>query len=275
MFMLHPQLARDAAAREQIDPARNGDWPEVVLLTNATGHTLAGWVFASPTNHGVVLVGDGNATGIAQTYAYNRHLLHLGFNVVFLSYQGFDANPGKASLTSLPTDIEAFYVFCTRRFPQQPVALVGESLSAGALFCFSSRHPQVACQVLEGTVDLKTVAFTRLKRSWILCLLSPITWPTALTISATVPDELSARRALQRHPVMPALFIHHPQDPETPYRDALRIFENYGGPKELINPRIETGQDFHMTGNFDPEVRARVIRFLKRNLRSSAGDEHP
>jgi pimeloyl-ACP methyl ester carboxylesterase len=266
MFMLHPQMARMAEAERPVNPTQFGDAPEVVTVTNALGHRLTGWVFASPTNHGVLLAGDGNATGLAQTYDYNRYLLHHGFNVVVLSYQGFDANGGKRSLRSLSGDVEAFYDLCRKRFANQPVAVSGESISAGVFFCFVSRHPELAGAVLEGTVDLRRVTFTVINQTWQLYLLYPITGPLALAITAAVPKELSAERALERHPKVPALFIHHPQDPVTPYRDARRIFERYEGEKKFVEPNIEAGKGSHMTGQTYPEVRAEVIEFLRRRL---------
>jgi pimeloyl-ACP methyl ester carboxylesterase len=269
-ILLHPQIARNAFAHRPTDPVQNGDSPEVVIVINASGHKLFGWAFASPTNHGVVLVGDGNASGIAHTYDYNRHLLHRGFNVVFLSYQGFDANEGKADVHSLFGDVQAFYRACRERFPGQPIALLGESLSAGVFFCFASRHREITCMVLEGAVDLKRVAFTHLYESWLLYPFFPITFPAAVIISAGVPADLNAQNALAREPAVPALFIHHSGDPITPYSDACRIFEGYDGPKEFIVPRIDPARGFHMTGNFDSAVRSRVIRFLQTGGRLSS-----
>ncbi|HWY78677.1 MAG TPA: hypothetical protein VN281_23895 [Verrucomicrobiae bacterium] len=267
-ILLHPLIARNAVAHRPIDPVENGDRPEAVIVTNASGHKLFGWAFASPTNHGVVLVGDGNASGIAHTYDYNRFLLHNGLNVVFLGYQGFDSNEGRADLGSLSGDTDAFYRFCQERFPGQPIALVGESLSAGVFLCFAAGHHEITCMVLEGAVDLKRVAFTHLYESWLLYPFFPITFPAAMIISAGVPADLSAQRALAREPPMPVLFIHHPGDPVTPYSDARRIFERYDGPKEFVVPRIEPTRGFHMTGNFDSAVCSRVIRFLETGGRN-------
>lgn len=266
IFMLHPQMARLAEAQRPVDPMQFGDSPKIIEVTNAMGKHLAGWVFASPTNHGVVLVGDGNATGIAQTYDYNRYLLHQGFNIVVLSYQGFDANGGTRGLDSLIGDVEAFYQFCRGRFPNEPIALSGESISAGVFFCFVSRHPELAGAVLEGTVDLKRVVYTQLNHTPFLYLLYPITGPLAVFVSSTVPGELSAERALAQHAKVATLFIHHPKDPITPYRDARLIFERYEGEKKFVEPKIEAGKSFHMTGQSYPEIRIEVIEFLRKRL---------
>src|SRR5256885_11497255 len=74
--LLHPDTARKAAARRPVIPAFYGDHPEFITVTNQNGCRLTGWGFFSRTNHGVILVGDGNATGIAQTYEYNRYLMN-------------------------------------------------------------------------------------------------------------------------------------------------------------------------------------------------------
>src|SRR5204863_4926496 len=93
---LHPETARNAFARRPVDPAQFGDSPEFVTVTNRLGRRLTGWLFAAPENGGVVLVADGNATGIAHTYDYNRFLLHKRFNVLVTSYQGYNTNDGPA-----------------------------------------------------------------------------------------------------------------------------------------------------------------------------------
>src|SRR5260221_7219144 len=140
--LLHPDTARKAAAQRPVHPGSFGDHPEFITVTNQNGCRLTGWGFFSPTNHGVILVGDGNATGIAQTYEYNRYLMNNGFNVLVLSYQGFDANGGKADMKSLYGDVETFYSFCRERFPGQPIALMAESISTAPFFCFASNHPE-------------------------------------------------------------------------------------------------------------------------------------
>jgi pimeloyl-ACP methyl ester carboxylesterase len=262
-IMLHPETARRDDKASPVNPAQNGDHPETIAVTNRFGQQLSGWVFFSRTNHGVVLIGDGNATGIAHTYEINRYLLHCGFNVVILSYQGFDSNEGDADIASLFGDVEAFYRFCKARFPGEPIALMGESLSTGTLFCFASRHPEIAGVVLDSTVDLKTVAFAKINDWWFFYPLYPLTFSAACVVSAGVPDDLSARRALERHSRIPVLFIHHPRDSVTPYRQARRIFKRYSGPKEFIVARTAAT---HVTANTDPKVREEVIDFLRLSL---------
>jgi hypothetical protein len=229
-------------------------------------HRLIGWAFFSPTNNGVILVGDGNATGIAQTCEYNRYLLNRGFNVVVLSYQGFDSNEGKADINSLFGDVEAFYVCCRSRCPGQRIALMAESISTAPLFCFASRHPEIAALVLEAMVNPKTVAFAKLNDWWFFYPCYPLTFSVALFMSGGVPDNLNVQKALQNHPAIPALFVHHPKDKITPYRAARRIFEQYEGPKEWLIVQADHSWERHMTASYDREISERVIRFLQDRL---------
>jgi len=266
-IFLHPDIAREAALQHPTNPDLYGEHPDQIVVTNASGAKLSGWCFSAPTNHGVILIGDGNATGLAQTYEYNRYLLHHGFNVLILSYQGFDANDGEADVNSLVDDVEAFYEFCKSRFPDQPIAFVAQSVSTDPFFCSASRHPELAGMVLEAMVDLKTVAWSKVVDWWALYPLFPITFPMAGIACARMPSELSITKALARHPHIPALFIHHPDDRVTPYRIAHRTYERYEGPKEFIDLHADRTGEFHMTGAFEPEIRARVVAFIESAFR--------
>ena len=236
------------------------------MVTNKSGCALIGWCFSAPTNRGVVLVGDGNATPISHTYDYNRFLIERGFSVVILSYQGFDANEGEVALDSLIGDVEAFYDFCTRKFPRQPIAFVAESLSTAPFFSFASRHPEISGLVLEAMVDLKTVAVSKAIDWWPLYPIFLITVPTVTAVYVLVPDELSMEEALERNPQMPALFIHHPEDRVTPYRVARKVYEKYGGPKQFIVLETDRTGEFHVTGAYEADVQEKVISFVQQVL---------
>ena len=265
-IFLHPQTAREAVAARPVASASYGDAPEIITVTNKFGHRLLGWAFFSPANTGVVLVGDGNATGIAQTYEYNRYLLHRGFNVLVLSYQGFDSNEGEADINSLFGDVESFYLFCQNRFPDERICLVAESISTAPFFCFASQQPEIAALVVEAMVNPKTVILTKLNDWWFLYPLYPLTFGVASLIGASVPENLDIKEALRKHPAIPTMFIHHPGDRITPCRAARRIFQQYEGPKEWIALRTARSWECHMSASYEPEVTERIVRFLKARL---------
>ena len=264
--LLHPDTAREAAAARPVHPSYYGDPPELVTVTNRNNCRLSGWAFFSPTNHGVILVGDGNATGLAQTYDYNRYLVKKGFNIVVLSYQGFDTNEGKADLHSLYTDVESFYELCRQRCPGQPIALMAESISTAPFFCFASHHPEIAAVVLEAMVDPKKVAFAKLNDWWLFYPFYPVTIGAACAISAQVPDDLDTDKALALTGSVPALFIHHPADKLTPYRIAWRIYESYHGHKKWVTLQKDHSWEKHMTASYDQEVNEQVLGFLQESM---------
>lgn len=264
-ILLHPDTARKAEARRPVHPDSYGDFPEFITVTNQNQYRLTGWGFFSATNHGVVLVGDGNATGIAQTYEYNRYLLNHGFNILVVSYQGFDTNEGKADIHSLRGDLEAFYYFCLQRCPGQPISLMAESISTAPFFCFASRHPEITAVVLEAMVDPNSVAFAKVNDWWLFYPLYPLTFCAASLISAGVPESLNIQQALKSPSKVPALFIHHPQDKITPFRSARRVFDKYQGPKKWLTLEKKHSWERHMTGAYNVEIQKEIVAFLKAN----------
>ncbi len=265
-LMLFPGMARRATALHPIDPRNHGHLQECVSVTNRNGFQLRGWMFSHATNRCTVIVAGGNAMGLAHTYYYNSYLIGKGFNVLVCSYQGFDENGGDANLASLSGDLDAFYSLVLANFPGQHVAFVGDSISAAAVFCYSSRHQNVSCMVIEGMVNTKTVSFAKVGQIRILWPLCPITLPLATVVSATVPNELSIQRALRRTPKVPLLLIHHPADIVTPYSSARKIFDKYPGPKELIEPDVSVSRDFHLNLDSDHRAQARVVDFLRSHF---------
>ena len=267
--LLHPETARKAAAVRPVHPERFGDHPEIITITNQAGCRLAGWLFFSVTNHGVIIVGDGNATGIAQTYEYNRHLLNQGLNVLVLSYQGFDGNDGDADIGSLYGDLKTFYEYCRRRFPHQPIGLMAESVSTSPFFCFASNHPEIKALAVEAMVNLKTVPFAKVNDWWLFYPLYPVTMAAACLVSAGVPQGLSVQKALRHSHEVPILFLHHPRDRVTPFRIARRIFNRYRGPKQWITLQKDLSWENHMTASYEAGTSAEVLKFFKAYLHES------
>jgi hypothetical protein len=265
-ILLHPDTARKAASKRPVSPDAFDDHPEIIQVTNQWGFRLEGWGFFSPTNHGVVLIGDGNATGIAHTYEYNRYLLNRGLNVLVLSYQGFDSNGGEADLNSLYGDLDTFYSFCQKHFPGEPIAFMAESISTAPFFCFASHHPEIRAIVLEAMVEPKSVAYAKLNDWWLFYPLYPLTICFACLVSAGVPETLDVERALETSGAVPALFIHHPEDKITPYRTAQKIFTQYRGPKKWITLEKQHSRERHMTGSYDIEIQQEIVSFLKKAI---------
>jgi dienelactone hydrolase len=255
-WLLYPGLAR--SHDPHLDPRDSGYSYETVSVTNANGYRLVGWLFSQPHDHGTAMVLGGNAQDVSSTYAVSRYLIGNGFRVLIFTYQGFDANEGRAELTSLVGDAQAFYSFVQSRYPREPIAFVGYSLGAVTGICFGDRE-RLSALVVEGTFNPKTIVED--KHLWIAMPLEPL-------FRRSVPDELDTSRCLQNLKPAPIMFLHSPADPLAPYRAARRLYDDYQREKQFVETNPVAGSDAHYGSVSDPEARAKVLAFLEQHLRS-------
>lgn len=255
-WLLYPGMAE--SNDPHIDPRAAGIAYEVVTVTNAQSNKLTGWLFAAPRDCGTLLVAGGNAQNISSTYEVSRYLINHGFRVLIFTYQGFGTNGGKADVTSLVGDAQAFYRLAANRFPNEPIAFAGYSTGAVTGICLGDRE-LLSAIVAEGTFNPKTVVED--KHLWIAMPLEPFYRPW-------VPDELDTSRCLQGLRSVPVLFLHNREDPLAPYDSAKRLFDSYSGPKEFADTNPAPGADAHFGSASDPGARANVLAFLKRHFTS-------
>jgi hypothetical protein len=266
-LLLEPKEAQETQASDPVDPRRNGDLAEEIAVTNAQGRRLVGWLFASPGDRGTVLVAGGNGMGIAHTYAYNRFLLGHGFRVLVFSYQGFDDNEGKADIASLPGDTEAFHAAMRGRFPDEPVAFLGESIGAIAGFCDGAAG-DFSALALEGLIDPKSVAGTIIDSHFpspLSDVMSFAVGPMSVLYSAAVPDALSAASCSTRLRGAEVLFLHQRRDPVASFATVEHLAQ--------LRPRHSTIVELppppshaHLSLGNNAAGQAQVVAFLRGNL---------
>jgi alpha-beta hydrolase superfamily lysophospholipase len=266
-LMLFPDEARLALERRPVDPRALGYAPRVVEVENSLGQRVRGWLFESPRDRGLALVANGNGTALPHAFDYNRFLIGRGARVLVFSYQGYDDNPGEASLRSLVGDWAAFHAWGRRAWPDEPVVFVGESIGAAAALCAAVGAESAGPDglVLEAVPDLKRLPYARLLQMWPLWPLLPVTLPLAAAVSAGVPAALDPPRCAARSTI-PALFVHHPLDPVTPVAHTRRIFARYAGPKTLLLSDLAELPTYHLILAADDAVRERVARFVEERL---------
>jgi hypothetical protein len=266
-LLLEPSEARETQAADPVDPRRNGDLPEEIVVRNGAQHKLVGWLFASPGDHGTVLVAGGNGMGIAHTYTYNRFLLGHGFRVLVFSYQGFDDNEGKADIGSLPGDTEAFHSAVLRRFPGEPVAFLGESIGAIAGFCAAAAD-DFSALALEGLIDPKSVANTIIDSyfpSPLSDVMSFTVGRAAVFYSALVPTSLAADGCSSRLRDTEVLFLHQRQDPVASFatiEHLAHLRPEHSTVVELPRPASHA----HLSLSHDAAAQAQVVGFISGNL---------
>ena len=266
-LLLEPQEARETQAADPVDPRRNGDLPEEIVVTNAAQRRLVGWLFAQPGDRGIVLVAGGNGMGIAHTYSYNRFLLGRGFRVLVFSYQGFDDNEGEADIASLPGDAEAFHAAMRRRFPGEPVAFLGESIGAIAGLC-DIAAADFSGLALEGLIDPKSVADTIIDSYFPRPLSDVMSFTigrTSVLYSALVPPALSADGCSARLRSAEVLFLHQRRDPVASFATVEHLAQ--------LRPRHSTILELppppshaHLSLGNNAAAQAQVVDFIRGTL---------
>ena len=254
-WLLYPERAE--STDPHLDPAASGNQYEVISVINSNRISLKGWLFARPGDRGTVLILGGNAMNISATYAQSKYLIGNGFRVLIFTWQGFDTNGGEADLNSLLGDANAFYLYAQSRFPGQPIAFVGYSTGAVTGLCLGPKDPMKAI-VVEGTFNPKTVVEDR--HMWYVK-------PLEGRFVAEVPDSPNTASCLNEIKATPILFVHNRADPLAPYDAARRLFDSYQGPKEFVETRQLDSSEAHLGSAFDPTAQAKILAFLKQNLR--------
>jgi pimeloyl-ACP methyl ester carboxylesterase len=254
-WLLYPGMAE--STDPHLNPKDAGYSYQTVVVTNAQGYRLTGWLFGNSGDYGTVLVAGGNAQNISSTYSVSRYLINHGFRVLVFSYQGFGDNEGRADLSSLIGDAQAFYGFIQMKYKDQPIAFAGYSTGAVTGLCLGDRA-SLSALVVEGTFNPKTVIAD--KHLYIAMAVDPM-------LESSVPDDLDTSHCLQELRSVPLLFLHNTNDQLAPYDSARRLFDSYQGPKEFLDTRPAPGADAHYGSVSDPGARAKVLTFLTLHLR--------
>lgn len=270
-LFLEPREAQEVQAADPVDPRSYGDQPEDVSVANAAHNKLTGWLFSRPGDRGTVLVAGGNGMGIAHTYTYNRFLLGHGFRVLVFSYQGFDGNEGKADISSLAGDAEAFYRYAALRFPGEPIGFLGESIGATAGLCAAAAD-EFSAIALEGLIDPKSIAYT-ITETWFSPpfshVLTAMVRPLASLYAWAVPNELGADNCSVRLRQTDVLFLHQRRDPVSAFvtiEHLATLRPQHSSIVELPRPANHS----HLSLNQDIPAQDRVVDFLHAGFDKSA-----
>lgn len=219
---------------------------------NAAGQ-LIGWkLAANAPAAGSVLVLHGNG-GCALHRVYFARPIHdaVSFDVFILEYPGYGMREGSPSLKSwLAAGEEAFALL-----PQeQPIYLVSESLGTGVAAHLAKRHPQkVAGMVMFVPFDsLPSLAQSRM----------PVLLPYFFLRDRFQPAEwLKDYRG-------PVKMVLAERDEIIPPKFGQRLFDSYGGPKQL---QIIPGATHNEVAEQSPEWWREVFQFRHTN-RAKAGE---
>ena len=265
-LLLNPQEAKDLDAIHHVQPAHFGDNPEPVTVTDSTGFGLTGWLFSHENDYGTVLVVGGNGTSLGDAYAYNRFLLDHGFRTVVFTHQGYGDNKGLPALDALIPEVQAFYDAMRARYPNEPIAYVGESLGALQGWC-SAQSRVFSAMALESVLDPKSAPY-RLIDAYVPAplsyVLSVMAWPIEFAYSSQVPDELDAFRCAQGDRVTETLFLSQQSDPVAVYSTVQALVRLRPASSALVT--LPPAPYNHLELDKNPDAQDRVVRFLKQHL---------
>lgn len=141
-----------------------------------------------------------------------------------MNYPGFGGSPGPARLEGIAPAAGAVYDALRARAGKRPIFVQGNSLgTTAALYLLATRD--VAFGTLHNPPALREVILGS-HGWWNL-------WLGAGPIALTVPGELDSV-ANARRAKAPALFILSEQDEVVPVRYQRKVYEAYGGQKQLL-----------------------------------------
>lgn len=272
-LMLLPKFANYAEKKYPVDPIKDGHIYESVSVENESNKLLNGWLFSKKGDYGIALIGGGNAMGLGHTYYYNKHLINNGFRVVIISFQGYGNNDGKASLSSLTSDIKSFYDYARKKYPTEPIIFIGDSISTIGGICCASKYNIFDGLVMEGLLDPKQIPYTKVIELWPLWPLLPLTFPFAMSVSLSVPKELDVNDCILHITDTPILFIHHKKDTVTPFKTAKKIYEKYKGKKKFIVTNNKDSKQFHLNIHLDNDAMEEQKYFIKYLLSKGEKNE--
>ncbi|WP_074903011.1 alpha/beta hydrolase [Nitrosomonas communis] len=265
-LMLYPEMARRIEARYLPSSLSNQHRVKKVRVRNDSGYELHGLLFEAEGDSGTVMVSGGNAMPRSHTLEYYRFLLGHGFRVLVFSFQGYDENQGRSDLNSLVGDAAAYYAYLKSEYPGEEVAYMGHSISSAVALCLPLRVAALSAIVVEGSLDPKSIAYTKLKQLWYLFPLYPILLPTAVVVSITVPDKLDVAECVTAYSNIPITFVHHPDDVVTPFEQAFDLFSTYQGNKQFLIPRYSMPPQYHTSLLNDVTIQNEIVRFLQDHL---------
>jgi alpha-beta hydrolase superfamily lysophospholipase len=241
---------------------------EQVAFPSASGTMIHGWLVTSPTNRGVVILQHGihgdKSTLVARAKLFSKS----GYSVLLFDFQAHGESIGKqitfGYLESL--DSQAAVEFVKKRFPDQPVAVVGVSLGAAAA---ALAQPPLDVQALVLEMPFSTIVAAIQDRIEMRLgpagrCLSPLLTAQIHLRSGCSTDDLRPLVAVANIPA-PKLFLAGTADQETKFAEAKAIFANAAEPKSFVPFEGAHHEDLL---RFSPGLYQKtVLEFLAHNLK--------
>lgn len=208
---------------------------EEVRFTTADGLELGGWLICHPQARGSVIFCHGHGCNRGHVVGYLGPLRALGVNVLAFDFRGHGDSPGHTETFGHREvqDVIAAHAYVRRRFPGQPVFIVGVSYGAA-----------VALQALPDLPGVRGVwaesCFSRLRpvvENELAWLPAPLRGPLVSVYSTLAwldcgfwGTDINPINCL-RNVSVPICFCHGREDRLVPFTQAQALYQAYAGPK--------------------------------------------
>jgi len=191
---------------------------EEVMLDTTDGEQVIAWVSPPRGEKPVVVYFHGNGGSLRVRAGRLAALTSDGTGVVALSYRGFGGSTGTPTEAGLICDAEAVYEFATRRYPNHPVVLWGESLGTGVAVAVAAQH-SVSGVILESPYTS------------IADIAAPIYW--FVPVRLLLKDQFHSDERINRIKA-PVLVMHGARDGTVPIELGEQLFGMIKGPKSFV-----------------------------------------
>ena len=245
------------------NPSNLGLDYENVSFTTSDNIKIKAWLIESKKANGTVIVGHG--------YPFDKGnilpvalFLYPDYNLLFYDHRYFGESEGRITTGGFKEveDVKAAVEFARKRFPKQPIALYGFSLSASSMLM--SRENVNAIIADSPYSDLNKI----INAVYFIFgpLRYPFVWTTAVLskiIFGVYPIDISAAEAI-RDSQIPMLVIHGDKDSQIPVENSYILKENNPDIELWIAKGADHGQAHAL---YKEEYEKRVKEFLRKYIK--------
>ncbi len=236
---------------------------EKVTFTTSDGIALSGWLLSSPRAKATIIIGHGYPFDKGNIFPVTK-FLYPQYNLLFYDHRYFGESGGKITTVGLNEveDVNAAVKFTKKRFPKQPLALYGFSLSAAAMLM--AQPPAQAVIADSPYADLERMI------NHIYFYFGPLKWPFVKITSVlgkiflkVSPADVSPAKAVAQSTI-PMFIIHGAKDSQIPVENAYALKESNPAIELWIVEGADHGQAYAL---FPEEYQRKIHSFLRKHMK--------
>ncbi|MBI5207230.1 MAG: alpha/beta fold hydrolase [Candidatus Firestonebacteria bacterium] len=238
---------------------------EKVIIKNNRGINLSGWFIKSTDGAPCIIFCEGNGQNRAYYLRFTRFLYEAGYSVFLFDYTGFGDSEGTASelgFSRFTEDVDKAveYVKSRSDVDSKRIGLFGWSLGGSLALYTASKRQDIKLVIIDSAMysllDRYTEVFNK-KIGEIAAF--PFVSFVRLFYSKYNPID-----SIRKIKDVPILFIHGTDD-IIYYKEIIRLFEAYNGPKRLVLfPHADHMENFTY---YKEEYINQVLNFLNIYIR--------